>query len=260
MSALTVHQPFASGLVKRRKHWENRVWPLKLPTTGRGRWLALHAGAKTVNRKTTKHAAAFAALRAAWPAMPGAGLPNQAVLGYIHVCRVVRVHQLTAIDRRDPQAVGPWCWEVDKVVEIASPVGGVPGQRGLWKPPADTMSLEDARALQQPPPQQQSEPFAGARGSGTHVVNLIKQAATGTSVHAWVDKDNPQLLKHYFEEYAFVPGERAPPPSHAHTPYPSLLSGQRTLSVSVCACVCPTTNNDLTHPPRPIRSWRGHGL
>ena len=37
-------------------------------------------------------------------------LPKSALLGFFHVCAVV-----TATEAADPQAVGPWCWQVDEV-------------------------------------------------------------------------------------------------------------------------------------------------
>ena len=134
IKAITIQQPFASGILARAKKVENRSWggpdnrPLPLPSDGRGLWLLLHAsgsvaGANDENVKL---------LQKAWPEMPQiGGLPTSCILGCIHVTSVV--HPSDPGARGDPQAVGPLCWLIDDVAPLALPVN-CPGQTFLWTP------------------------------------------------------------------------------------------------------------------------------
>lgn len=78
---------------------------------------------------------ALGALAAAWgDGMPAESqpLPTGSVLGFIHVCACVSPAQCPD----DPQALGPVCWIIDKVLELDAPVPCA-GSRGQWKLPHD---------------------------------------------------------------------------------------------------------------------------
>jgi len=133
--AITMLQPFASGVLAGKKTVENRSWSPKLPTDGAGVWLAVHAG-----RGPVATAKAFGSLieglERAWPAMPPPKeLPRGAILGLMHVRDVVPVDTLTA----DPQVDGPLCWLIDRVLPFEQPVHGIKGWMGLWRLPDDMM-------------------------------------------------------------------------------------------------------------------------
>ena len=106
-AALSIKQPFASGIMQGRKRLENRTWRPRMPAGGgRGLWIAVHASAKAAMADDPL----VVALRDAWPDMPSAAtLPRSAVLGFMHVSSVVSVDEMSG----EPQAVGPWCWLID---------------------------------------------------------------------------------------------------------------------------------------------------
>ena len=136
--ALTVRQPYASGIVRGHTRVENRTWRV-----APGTWLAIHAGAALAN-----DAELVGRLRRAWADMPSPDdLPRSAIVGFAHVAEVVE-HSASSPHESladDLQAVGPCCWVIDQVVPLHSPVTGVSGQLGTWRwtPPAGF----------QPPPQ-----------------------------------------------------------------------------------------------------------
>ena len=57
-------------------------------------------------------------LMQAWPEMPPLeSLACSAILGFFRVKDVVPVSECAD----DPQAVGPWCWRIDKVITLKTP-------------------------------------------------------------------------------------------------------------------------------------------
>jgi len=156
--AITVRQPYASGLILQVKRVENRDFACKPPE-----WLAVHSSAKA----EIEGADLVQTLRSkAGGTLPATDtLPLSAVLGFIHCSAVVGTEDDETRD--DPQAVGPKCWIVDDVVALESPVTGVKGALGLWHwmPPAGLTlptKIMDARA----PPPTTADPQTGA-GSST---------------------------------------------------------------------------------------------
>lgn len=124
VAAISVGQPFASAILEGRKTVENRTYQPRaggLPEGGM--WLALHACKELASAET--FAAELAALRLVWPELP-TDLPRSAVLGFVHVCAVADV-----ADVSDPQAsASGLCWRIDAVAPCHVP--GVRGQRRVW--------------------------------------------------------------------------------------------------------------------------------
>ena len=145
LKAISIKQPYASGILAGAKCVENRTWgdassrqPLPLPRDGSGLWLVLHSSAE----KAKPDDPLVARLREAWPGMPAwSDLPTSCLLGCFRVARVVPLERLSPAD---PQAVGPWCWVIDEVVPFAAPVPNVRGMLGLWSSPV-------VRSLELPP-------------------------------------------------------------------------------------------------------------
>ena len=134
-TALTIRQPFASGIMLGHKTVENRSWGQGLPLPANGAWIVVHAAKEPADAKDPN----LAALREAWTDMPSVvELPRGAVLGWMCVRAVVphgaaQPHPELAADR---QASGPWCWLIDRVARLAQPVEDVPGAQSLWAWPA----------------------------------------------------------------------------------------------------------------------------
>lgn len=115
MKAITIHQPWATKIIKRHKRFETRSWY----TAHRG-LLAIHAG------RTTAHVA--------FPDM----WPLGAVLGTVNL---VGCHLMTQqfIDQQTPEelalgnwALGRYAWELEGPLEFEEPVP-CKGQQGLWQ-------------------------------------------------------------------------------------------------------------------------------
>jgi hypothetical protein len=159
LSALSVKQPFASALALGLKRVENRSYALKIHPGTKGRWFALHASRTIVTAGARKRPSASAqgaveegeaeaapteveemlaraldGLTSAWGANmpPTEQLPVGRVIGFFRVYACVRAG--SAEVATDPQAVGPFCWLVDSVYALDSPVVCA-GQRGQWRLP-----------------------------------------------------------------------------------------------------------------------------
>jgi hypothetical protein len=103
---------------------ENRSWP----TTFRG-WLAIHAG---VRRGIDRWG--FERLQELGHKPPARDeLVYGAIIAVAHLVDCVKVEDLAA---PDPLAVGPWCWLLDDVRRIESPIV-CPGKLSLWRVPDD---------------------------------------------------------------------------------------------------------------------------
>lgn len=130
MKALTISQPFASLIADGHKWIENRTWP----TSYRGP-LAIHAGKGTqyLTRKELKD------------------VPHGCILATAELVACVRLseirdrneiaarrhHKVAGTDRtwseaeRHKHAEGPWCWILDNVTKLESPIDAT-GAQGLW--------------------------------------------------------------------------------------------------------------------------------
>ena len=120
LKAITIKQPFIAGILAGKKLLENRSWgaegnrPLRFPPDGKGLWFAAHASSQPAQRTH----ALVQRLMQAWPEMPPLeSLACSAILGFFRVKDVVPVSECAD----DPQAVGPWCWRIDKVAATARP-------------------------------------------------------------------------------------------------------------------------------------------
>lgn len=139
--ALTVHQPYATSLVRGVKPIENRSQPTRYSG-----WLLIHAGVSTVPDDEARLVA-----RLGGPPDPTA-VPRGAFVGAITIADCHR-----AEDCREPVDVeapgvlayghcSPWAhpsgwhWIVDRSIEFDDPLPAR-GKQGLWVPPASAIAL-----------------------------------------------------------------------------------------------------------------------
>jgi len=100
-SALTLLQPFASAIAVGPKRIENRPWRRRVPPGGM--WVALHAGKGLYDRADLlvrawreTSAAEGGPLFGLWPEAPDLeAMPRGALLGMMHVARIVRYPEAT---------------------------------------------------------------------------------------------------------------------------------------------------------------------
>lgn len=124
MKGLTVSQPYASLIAGGRKWVENRTWG----TPYRG-WLAIHAG------KTSRYLDARALL----------AFPTGRILAVGRLVACLNLEGPRRYDRatvladgvtvddvlKHPYTEGPWCWVVQDVRELPTPLE-CRGAQGLW--------------------------------------------------------------------------------------------------------------------------------
>jgi len=119
----------------------------------------LHAGA--ARRVNSKFASLAGALSNAWPEMPSIEtLQRSCILGYFHVKEIVKKSDPQCVN--DPQAVGPFCWIIDRTCELPAPSKFISGKLGLWPSmsaastptPADSKRASKIARLSDHPPQQ----------------------------------------------------------------------------------------------------------
>eukprot|EP00747_Dinoflagellata_sp_TGD_P189008 gnl/TRDRNA2_/TRDRNA2_48802_c0_seq1.p1 gnl/TRDRNA2_/TRDRNA2_48802_c0~~gnl/TRDRNA2_/TRDRNA2_48802_c0_seq1.p1 ORF type:complete len:244 (-),score=12.98 gnl/TRDRNA2_/TRDRNA2_48802_c0_seq1:37-768(-) len=139
LRALSLVAPeLAGAILAKQKKVENRTWAPP-STCGPGSWLALHVS-------TTEHGSKVKwcreHVRQAWdacgasklrnPGRPGAPkLPNAAIVGLI---RIAGHHRTTREEKqKNPWALGPICWEIDRAVRLNPPITGVAGDLGCWR-------------------------------------------------------------------------------------------------------------------------------
>lgn len=84
LRALTVKQPFASGILHSKKLTEYRSWQLSLQPDGSGRWLVMHAG---TGKTGAEHAPHLEALEASWPKDERPAVLPTGILGFFHVSK-----------------------------------------------------------------------------------------------------------------------------------------------------------------------------
>jgi hypothetical protein len=149
LQVLTVAAPeIAAAILGRQKRVENRPWPLRDAMLGK--WIALHVGTgKTTGiprlrryvvnawdreaaRRLTSSTSPCYPYRT-WdpsdkcsPVLP----PTSAIVAFI---RFSGQHKLARGEKRDnPWALGPWVWELDRVVPLDRPILNVKGNLGFW--------------------------------------------------------------------------------------------------------------------------------
>lgn len=120
MKTLTVHQPWAWGIIHGKKRIENR----SRPTRYRGR-LAIHAG---LSRATLREPCRWQGL---FPELPPAeALDFGAIVGTVELYDCVPLAEVSS----DPYALGPWCWLLRDPQPLPAPVPCL-GQLGLFECP-----------------------------------------------------------------------------------------------------------------------------
>jgi len=119
MKALTVCQPWAHAICYRGKNVENRSWR---PEFFRGT-LAIHAGRS--RRWFTGEA-----LPDGCPEPSPSSCVFGAIVAHCELARCVRPEELPG----NPWAEGPWCWVLEDMRVLRSPVF-CRGARGLWELP-----------------------------------------------------------------------------------------------------------------------------
>ena len=141
LRALTLKGPeLAAAILGKQKRVENRSWPINRT----GEWMALHVGKgrstppwirKYVIRAWDKEKAISGPRP--WQRwnpedrrakqLP----PRAAIVGLI---RFGGMHRLARGEKKtDPWALGPLCWELDRVVPVDPPICDVDGALGLWR-------------------------------------------------------------------------------------------------------------------------------
>lgn len=126
LKTLTVKQPFAAAILAGRKRVENRTW--KPENFRPGTWYALHTSREMAAPDDDN----VKRLRQAWPRTEWPHvMPRGSVVGFFRVSGFRPANAL----RDDVQAVGPWCWIIDRTVALDRPVQAR-GMMGLWPCPA----------------------------------------------------------------------------------------------------------------------------
>lgn len=133
---LTLWRPWAAAIVHGPKRIENRPWFPSLSFLDR-LWVAIHAG-----RRWDAAGARFIA--ETWTECPAAidhdeeeaGWPSTfAEQGVVGVARVVEVRPLDEVGPIGAEwAFGPWCWMLEDVRALPTPIP-CRGAQGLWRLP-----------------------------------------------------------------------------------------------------------------------------
>ena len=268
-TALTIRQPFASGIMLGHKTVENRSWGQGLLLPANGAWIVVHAAKEPADAKDPN----LAALREAWTDMPSVvELPRGAVLGWMCVRAVVphgaaQPHPELAADR---QASGPWCWLIDRVARLAQPVEDVPGAQSLWAWPAPPLlqvppgvtpwmrsaadradRAENAAARSggagssRPPAAVEAEPPHAARVAAvTAAAERLRGAPHGEETHVLEVSPNRTEVRHALSAPNSVPGLSGPAllDARADARAPSTLPPPRLHSArALAACRRPCT-------------------
>mmetsp|Transcript_115828 Transcript_115828/g.327683 ORF Transcript_115828/g.327683 Transcript_115828/m.327683 type:complete len:218 (-) Transcript_115828:87-740(-) len=141
----------AMAILAKQKTVENRSWPI--PKSFVGKWLALHVGIRKSPDWIVKHVAKAwdptKAVNTPWRSWDPASrddeklLPRAAIVGLI---RVKGTHWLQRGEKREnPWALGPCCWDIDRVVPLDPPIHGVSGKLGLWRARKELTNQKHAR-------------------------------------------------------------------------------------------------------------------
>lgn len=122
MRALTIQQPWAWAIASGAKRIENRTWR----TNHRGR-IAIHAGASRHSLLIMRR----------WMSRYGveppaeSELPFGAIVATAELVACERVGELPAELRGHAFTEGPWCWRLEGVRPLESPIS-CRGMQGLW--------------------------------------------------------------------------------------------------------------------------------
>ncbi len=124
--ALTLHQPWATLVAQGHKRVENRTWaPVQLRGPDpRPMWVIIHAGLRLDDDAVLELGHAYPRLQ---PLLGGRHHRGFA-LGVARVSRALPVDQVI-----DAFAIGPWCWMIDRVLQLPEPIPAI-GRQGLWRP------------------------------------------------------------------------------------------------------------------------------
>ena len=137
MKAITICQPFAELIARNEKPIENRTWF----TTYRGE-LLIHAG-KSKEWLEPEDIADYPTM------LFGAVI---AVANVVACCHINQPKQWGAREylTRHEHANGPWCWILEDVRRLPSPIT-ISGAQGLWVPPLIVVRAvrEQLQSLQQ---------------------------------------------------------------------------------------------------------------
>lgn len=129
MKGLTIHQPFAELIARGQKLVENRTWH----THFRGE-LAIHAGLSADWLGKSPHVSRADA----------AELPRGVIVAVVRVVDCVKVEDLSGgLFPASPAmlefAFGPWCWILDEVRRLDTPIAAT-GMQGLWNLSSDQVA------------------------------------------------------------------------------------------------------------------------
>ena len=279
LKVITIKQPFVAGIIAGKKRIENRSWggagnrPLRFPPNGAGIWLAAHASAQPERR--SHHLVQM--LQQAWPEMPAVeSLATSAILGarsptpphasspppslsvsthtshtprrpfpragYFHVCDVVPQDAL----QHDPQAYGPYCWRIDKVIALKEPYR-IHGRLGLWPAPHNLPIppevLEGTIGLPSPLPSpaeiQAAEPHRAAAAAQAAAAAAAQAAAAANAAAAQAAA-------------AAAPGAAAAlPPQPMGPPAPARPAGPPGAAALAAAQARPPVTAQGARPPPP---------
>ena len=128
MRALTIHQPWASCIVRGDKSVENREWAA--PRDLYGAWLCIHAGKKVDDLGVT---IAYDKFNQGPLIGPLADLPTGAIVGLAKLRSCV-LKKYT----NDLWATGPHCWLFDERVAFEQPIA-CRGYQRLWPVQGDLL-------------------------------------------------------------------------------------------------------------------------
>lgn len=140
MKALTIKQPWADGVVRLGKHFENRSWP----TNHRGP-VAIHAGLGW-DKEGVEFIKRIHPHRLSEGFFAEAARRTGRIVGLAEIAACVRLED-HPVDSLGPWATGPFCWSLRGVRELEYPLL-IKGALGLWNLPELTVKqIEDQLLL-----------------------------------------------------------------------------------------------------------------
>lgn len=139
LRALTVCCPeIGAAILSKQKRVENRSWPC--PKGLISKWFALHIGGGSTPEWIRRHVArAWDVDKApkrwrSWDPVDRTSNklpPSRSIIGMV---RVRGEHRVTRREKAsNPWALGPFAWEIDRVVPVEPPICDVSGALGFWK-------------------------------------------------------------------------------------------------------------------------------
>lgn len=128
MKAITICQPYAQLIARGEKRIENRTWPTKY----RG-LIAIHAGKSREWLEFNDESRFYCS---GDKLIFGAVLATAQLIDCLMLADAATKHPWT---RGYKHAQGPWCWILDEIQRLASPIPWK-GAQGLWNFPDDTFA------------------------------------------------------------------------------------------------------------------------